>query len=161
MDYIKTHHMWKPLAAISAREEMRTNLVTVPSPFLKSTTHSAFHKKITNAITTEILPVSHVTTSLTNNEVDVWHKIIFETDSNSILNRINETDTNVTGILYNATMAYGNYSLSNETYSNEVAWQLVTMIGTAVALGLLILATVIGEFDVLIFPLTFEFHLNK
>ncbi|KAF5271857.1 hypothetical protein FQA39_LY07997 [Lamprigera yunnana] len=119
MDYINSHHMWQPLAAISFNSN---------------------YKKVTT--TTMEIPSTRVP-NMDDDTNDVWHKIIFDTDSNSIFNRLNETEVNMTVLTYNST-SFGNYSISNETnYSQDVTWHLVTMIGTAVILGLLILATVI------------------
>ncbi|KAK5645191.1 hypothetical protein RI129_006491 [Pyrocoelia pectoralis] len=143
MDYINSHHMWRPLAAISLNDNFRT-IVTAPSIQSKK-----FHKKVTmmeihtTRLPPTVFPNYHEDDDDSN---DVWHKIIFDTDSNSIFSRLNETDVNITALSYNSTTSYGNNSFSNETnYSQDVTWHLVTMIGTAVVLGLLILATVIGN----------------
>lgn len=141
MDYINSHHFWKPLAALSLNEEVRS--IVTDSHLKSNKIHDSLRKTLVSAVT---LPVTHI--SVMEDDTDVWHRIIFHPDANSIFNRLNETELNATGLFCNSSIC-GNYSLSNETtHSQEVVWQLVTMIGTAVVLGLLILATVIGEFHV-------------
>lgn len=137
MDYIKIHHLWRPLAAISSKEENHISATILP---ISDINNNTLHTISMSSILTAITPV----TSSISTDQNVWHKIVFRTDANSIFNRLNETlDENLD--MLNVTVdQYYNYTNGSNVF-NEQTWELVTMVGTAVALGLLILATVIGK----------------
>lgn len=134
--------MWKPLAAISYREEDISSSTLSNSEQSRTSSHFAIPKRFTAAITTSSLARS-LPISVMDDKNDVWHRIIFDSESNSIF-ALNDTDINITNLLCNLTN-FGNCT-TNETNTKEVvSWHLVTVIGTATILGLLILATVIGK----------------
>lgn len=111
MSYAEKHHIWQPLAAISIREEAMTVATT-----------------------------SLASISFTDENNDVWHRIIIETDDNFS----NEYDA--LEVLYNSTEVFKNFSdAGNGSSVDDITWKMVTMVGTAASLGLLILATIIGK----------------
>lgn len=142
-DYAKSHHLWRPMAALSGSEEMENEL-TSSKPVHKSKLNFTI-KTIANVIT-EITSIKYA-----NDENSVWQPAMMGGELNGSY-YFNDTRDNYLD-MYNVTSeSYGN--LTNSSYSgNEEMIRLLTMIGTAVVLGLLILATVIGKlFRKFIFP---------
>lgn len=73
----------------------------------------------------------------------IWHQILAGINVGNVL-ALNDTSNYSTSDCNNST--YGNDSSNNQTDSeDEETWRMLTMVGTAAALGLLILATVIGK----------------
>ncbi|KAJ3626617.1 hypothetical protein MTP99_017098 [Tenebrio molitor] len=136
MDYVRNHHLWRPLAAMSGKEQEPSVITAPPENFsLKST---IFHNIITIASSTE-----------ENN--DVWYPIVFSENSSLYFKK------------YDDLFFYPNYTLMNNfslnftvnrtfTYSpQDETIKIITMVGIAVLLGFIILATVIGKNEILIF----------
>nr|XP_015838796.1 PREDICTED: uncharacterized protein LOC661612 isoform X2 [Tribolium castaneum] len=131
MDYVRSHHLWRPLAAMSGKEQEPAVIAAPPENFsLKST---IFHNIITIASSTE-------------ESNDVWYPLDGNETSNFLLKK------------YDDSYFYPNYSLLNSNFSSNFSVnrtfnyyphdetiKIVTMVGIAVLLGFIILATVIGN----------------
>ncbi|KYB25478.1 5-hydroxytryptamine receptor 2A-like Protein [Tribolium castaneum] len=113
MDYVRSHHLWRPLAAMSGKEQEPAVIAAPPENFsLKST---IFHNIITIASSTE-------------ESNDVWYPLDGNETSNFLLKNSNFS--------VNRTFNY---------YPHDETIKIVTMVGIAVLLGFIILATVIGN----------------
>ncbi|KAJ3642506.1 hypothetical protein Zmor_025277 [Zophobas morio] len=132
MDYARAHHLWRPLAAMSGKEQQPSVITTPPENFsLKST---IFHHIIT------------IASSSTEESNDVWYPIVFNENSSLYFKK------------YDDFYFYPNYSLMSSNFSSNFSVnrtfsyhphdetiKIVTMVGIAVLLGFIILATVIGK----------------
>lgn len=150
MDYVKSHHLWRPLAAISAKEEVRS-LINVPTTILMKLSTPAPTFK-TSAATTVTSALSQITSSTLSDESnDVWQRLVYKNGSDVFAGT-----TDIDGYdLFDVSNLVINGTICNVTFcSNETAffaspfWEVVTMVGTSLVLGLIILATVIGKFCV-------------
>lgn len=133
MDYHKVHHMWQPLAAIAPIEDNNQE----PKSFLRYSVSN-----VTSAM--EVIPKMTSATSAgyySDNEV-LHGNFISEFPSSAVFNGTYGNMTFSINDTLNETFPRFNETLN---FEHEEIWRLVTMIGTAIALGLLILATVIGE----------------
>lgn len=154
MDYASNHHQWRPLAAISAREEVRT-LVTVPTTILTTLNAPAATLKssLTSTLTSAITRITSVTPMEDSN--DVWHALVFKNGSDALFERTARGDDyeflNGSFVIGNGTFGNATLILDDTGMFLDSMWAKVTVIGTAVALGLIILATVIGELILRIF----------
>ncbi|KYB25477.1 5-hydroxytryptamine receptor 2A-like Protein [Tribolium castaneum] len=116
MDYVRSHHLWRPLAAMSGKEQEPAVIAAPPENFsLKST---IFHNIITIASSTE-------------ESNDVWYPLDGNETSNFLLKNNFSSNFSV-----NRTFNY---------YPHDETIKIVTMVGIAVLLGFIILATVIGN----------------
>lgn len=166
MDYIKIHHLWQPLAAISTREEINSASDETTST---TTTHNSI-TMIFNSSTNRIINMTTILSAITRattttssidydnitfeHKAEHYYKDYFNNatiTNNNINNIFNDSSIDIfngnNGDLYNYTLdPYYNNNYTNVSNDDmDQTWQLITMIGTAVALGLLILATVIGK----------------
>lgn len=155
MDYIQVHHLWQPLAAISTRDELNPSDETTST----TTTHSItmIFNSSTNRIinmTTILSAIMKATTTssssiIDNDNITMQHKIEQPKDYLNNSNTFNGSIDlfNGNADLYNIILDqyYNNYTNVSYDDDKNQTWQLITMIGTAVVLGLLILATVIGK----------------
>ncbi|CAH0555365.1 unnamed protein product [Brassicogethes aeneus] len=140
MDYAISHHLWRPLAAMSL-EENQKNLEPTPINFAAK-------------ITTTMLPTStsDVATSDSN---DIWYLNYME--NGNFNDNINETDLLFGERIVNGIVAVSNFTAFNASLKDNLAGvngtlteldetiEMITMISTAILLGLIILATVIGN----------------
>lgn len=148
MDYVKVHHLWQPLAAISTREVNHH----LPIDYYSRTTTSnnAMISNTTAAITSFLSAITAATTtssaSIDYDNTVVLNEMQLSDEQNYTFNGSNGTlDENFDLYSINSLDQYYNNYTNLSNVIEEQTWELITMIGTAVALGLLILATVIGE----------------
>lgn len=132
MSYADSHHLWRPLAAISDQQQpalitampITTVDINNRSPLLTST--------------------STMISTVADDTNDVWLQI-----RGMVLR--NGTDGFGDLVVGNETNCGGNDSSvwfnETETVYVNSTWEIVGMVGTAIALGLIILATVIGEWS--------------
>ncbi|KAK9695496.1 hypothetical protein QE152_g32534 [Popillia japonica] len=144
--YAGNYHAWRPLAAVPSKE-MRPYTVSGPSVYYNRRGLPVFNNK---AMVSGLVAVMNNVSSAASTDEDnsVWYKI-----ENSVRGSGNVPfgQTNSTYVfdgIFNASIELfdlGNQSNGTGDRAVEDTFELVTMIGTAVVLGLLILATVIGK----------------
>lgn len=148
MDYAKSHHLWRPLAAISAKEEVRS-LINVPTTILMKLSTPAPTLK-TSAATTVTSALSQITSStLSDERNDVWQRLFYK-NSSDVFAGTTDIDGydlfDVSNLVMNGTICNVTFCSNDTTaiFTNPI-WEVMTMIGTSLVLGLIILATVIGK----------------
>ncbi|XP_044261684.1 5-hydroxytryptamine receptor-like isoform X1 [Tribolium madens] len=131
MDYVRSHHLWRPLAAMSGKEQEPAVIAAPPENFsLKST---IFHNIITIASSTE-------------ESNDVWYPLDGNETSNFLVKKIDDSYLYPNYSLLNSNFS-SNFSVNRtfNYYQHDETIKIVTMVGIAVLLGFIILATVIGN----------------
>lgn len=131
MNFATSHHLWRPMAAISAQ------LPAMPT----TTTTSIIGDNRSPLVATSTSATIAVSTGADETN-DVWLQIrgmVLRNGSDGYLgDLVAGNETNCTGsgnVWFNET----------DTVYGNTTWEIVGMVGTAIALGLIILATVIGE----------------
>lgn len=141
MSYADSHHLWRPLAAISDHQPA---LITAMPYTIGDNNRSPLLTPTPALISSTATTATATTADDTN---DVWLQIrgmVLRNGSDGFGDLMgNESNCNNGsggggGVWFNETETVFGVS-SNST------WEIVGMVGTAIALGLIILATVIGE----------------
>ncbi|XP_022901391.1 5-hydroxytryptamine receptor-like [Onthophagus taurus] len=147
VDYVESHHLWRPMAAISSAKEIKS-FATAPMVHHKllmsnKSLNNLVASTVKYMLTTTKSVVTTSTISTTEEEDSgMWYKIEFNEIDDFSMSKHNETS-----FIVNDTLDYlnGTNATNATTTNSEVTAELVTMIATGVVLGLLILATVIGN----------------
>lgn len=169
MDYAKNHRLWRPLAAISGGEPPSTTtaaLITI-TPMIANNRNGT--TPITSTISTilDYTIRNNVLTSVAAADRDnnnVWYPVRFNRNSSLYFDdKVQDESTEV--FYYSNVTLIGNVnndnnysfddlllSISSSVNSSSIdstgdTIKLMAMVGTAIVLGFIILATVIGKFD--------------
>lgn len=146
-DTTGSHHLWRPLAAISLKE-MRPFGATASNAYGKGAGPPALtNKAMVSGLLAVMNNVSSATTSSTDEDNSVWYKIESSVrgSGNGPFGQTNSTYV-FDGFFNSTSDLFDPANRTNGTADRpEDTFEVITMIGTAVILGLLILATVIGK----------------
>ncbi|KRT86111.1 hypothetical protein AMK59_677 [Oryctes borbonicus] len=137
------HHLWRPLAAIQSREFR--SYATASSRYSRSGSPIFNNKAMVSGL---VAVMNNVSAASTDEENSVWYKIenSVRGSGNALFGQTNST-TYFDSIFNGSWELFDLANQSNSTGGRVVedTFELLTMVGTAVILGLLILATVIGK----------------
>lgn len=136
MSYAVSHHLWRPLAAIS---DQHPALITAMPVTTSLTVDNRSPLTPTSPLHMMINPTA---SSVMDDSNDVWLQIrgmVLRNGSESfgdlVEGNCSSCGVNESSVWFNET----------ETVYMNTTWEIVGMVGTAIALGLIILATVIGK----------------
>lgn len=132
MDYAVSHHLWRPLAAMSVNDHDQRGVVPVsvsPTETVAYAVNSMFPE----------------TSTTVNDDVnDVWFSKYYRNNSDWLFESTDSWEVdNVSSV--NMTFDGFGFGFNRTNIDNTI--ELITMIVTAILLGLIILATVIGELN--------------
>ncbi|GJQ85687.1 hypothetical protein Trydic_g6845 [Trypoxylus dichotomus] len=141
-NYVGRHHLWRPSAAIQSREFR--SYATAPSTYSRKGSPILNNKAMVSGL---VAVMNNVSAASTDEDNSVWYKI-----ENSVRGSGNapfgQTNSTYFEGVFNGSWEL--FDLANQSNSTggrtaDDTFELLTMVGTAVVLGLLILATVIGK----------------
>lgn len=147
MEYANVHHLWRPLAAISSREEVNP-VISVPTTILMNLSTPARILK-TSTSSTVTPTVAEITSSP---QFDESNDILANLYKNITYGAFNATDDiadsyemlNTSLVINGSNICNVSLCITDGIFMNPV-WTIISTVGTSVALGLIILATVIGK----------------
>lgn len=137
MSYAVSHHLWRPLAAIS---DQQPALITA-MPVTTSMTIDNNRSPLTPTSPLQMM-INPTISSVMDDSNDVWLQIRGMVLRNSSESLGDLVEGNCTTCGVNGSSVW--FNETDTVYMNST-WDIVSMVGTAIALGLIILATVIGK----------------
>lgn len=141
------HHLWRPLPHIQSKE-MRP-FATSTTPYNHRGASAVFNNKA--MVSSLVAVMNNVSSASSDEDNSVWYKIENSVRGSGIAPFGQTNSTYVLDGIFNASVDLfdlGNQSNATGDRAAEDTFELLTMIGTAVVLGLLILATVIGKLSI-------------